>query len=298
MGQFGMSNQPSHHIPYIYDYVQQPYKTQALVREVMRRLYVGSEIGQGYTGDEDNGEMSAWYLFSAAGFYPLRMGSPEYVIGAPYFPHLDIRLDNGKHIVVDAPNVSDRNRYVQSLRVNGQPWNRLTLPHELLAKGATLSFEMGPEPSHWASGDAALPASLSSASGPRPLHDLTDGGKGEHEADGVAKVDALFDNDSSTDSRLEAHATVRWHAPSASKVTMYTLTSASTGDAPGAWTLEGSNDGKQWTVLDRRQGERFPWPGQTRAFGIGKPGSYTWYRLSFASGTASALAELELLGAD
>ena len=298
MGQYGHSNQPSHHITYMYAYAGQPWKTQDKVRDVLSRLYVGSDIGQGYPGDEDNGEMSAWYLFSAAGFYPLRMGAPEYVIGAPYFPHMDIRLDNGKHIVVDAPKVSDRNRYVQSLRVNGQPWNRLTLPHALLAKGATLSFEMGPEPSHWASSDDALPASLSATSGPKPLRDLTDGGKGERDANGIAKVDALFDNDGSTDSRLDAHATLRWHAPATSKVTMYTLTSSSSGDAPGGWTLEGSNDGKQWTVLDRRQDERFPWPGQTRAFGVGKPGSYVWYRVSFANGAAASLAEVELLGAD
>ena len=298
MGQYGHSNQPSHHIIYMYAYAGQPWKTQDKVRDVLSRLYVGSDIGQGYPGDEDNGEMSAWYLFSAAGFYPLRMGAPEYVIGAPYFPHMDIRLDNGRHIVVDAPNVSDRNRYVQSLRVNGQPWNRLTLPHELLAKGATLSFEMGPQPSRWASSDDALPASLSAPTGPKPLRDLTDGGKGEREASGIAKVDALFDNDGSTDSRLDAHAVLRWHAPSASKVAMYTLTSSSSGDAPGAWTLEGSNDGKQWTVLDRRQDERFPWPGQTRAFGVGKPGSYAWYRVSFANSAAANLAEVELLGAD
>src|SRR3954452_10313877 len=72
MGQLGMSNQPSHHIPYMYDYVQQPYKTQALVRQVLQRLYVGDEIAQGYTGDEDNGEMSSWYLLSSLGIYPLQ----------------------------------------------------------------------------------------------------------------------------------------------------------------------------------------------------------------------------------
>ena len=100
--------------------------------------------------------MSAWYLFSAAGFYPLRMGTPDYVIGAPYFPHMDIRLENGKHLVIDAPAVSDRNRYIQGLRVNGQPWDRLTLPHALLAQGATLDCVMGPQPSAWASDEAAL----------------------------------------------------------------------------------------------------------------------------------------------
>jgi predicted alpha-1,2-mannosidase len=296
MGQYGHSNQPSHHIIYMYAYAGQPWKTQDKVRDALSRLYAGSEIGQGYPGDEDNGEMSAWYVFGAAGFYPLRMGAPEYVIGAPYFPHMDIRLDNGRHIVIDAPQVSDRNRYVQSLRVNGQPWNRLTLPHEVLANGATLSFEMGPQPSRWASDDAALPASLSGAAGPQPLRDLTDGSEGEREAKGIANVDALFDNDGSTDSALAPNASVSWHGSATTRVAMYTLTSAMSGDAPTDWTLEGSNDGKRWTVLDHRHDERFPWPGQTRAFGIRQPGSHSWYRLRFGNAAPAALAELEWLG--
>ena len=81
MGQYGHSNQPSHHITYMYDFAGQPWKTQAMVREALSRLYLGSEIGQGYPGDEDNGEMSAWYLFSSLGFYPLQVGSPTYAIG-------------------------------------------------------------------------------------------------------------------------------------------------------------------------------------------------------------------------
>jgi len=85
MGQYGHSNQPSHHIIYMYDYAGQPYKAQALEREAQSRLYLGSEIGQGYPGDEDNGEMSAWQVFGALGFYPLQMGSPEYAIGSPLF---------------------------------------------------------------------------------------------------------------------------------------------------------------------------------------------------------------------
>ena len=175
MGQYGHSNQPSHHIIYMYDYAGQPWKAQDKVRDALSRLYVGSEIGQGYPGDEDNGEMSAWYLFSAAGFYPLRMGTPAYVIGAPYFPHMDIALENGRHLVINAPAVSDTNRYVQSLRVNGKPWNRLTLPHALLAQGATLDFAMGPKPSTWGTGEAALPPSITTSGQPAPLRDLTDG---------------------------------------------------------------------------------------------------------------------------
>ncbi|MDP9134212.1 MAG: GH92 family glycosyl hydrolase, partial [Actinomycetota bacterium] len=112
MGQWGFSNQVSHHIPYMYDYAGQPWKTQAKVREALRRMYVGSEIGQGYAGDEDNGETSAWHLFSALGFYPLQVGSPYYAVGSPLFKKATVKLANGRELVVSAPRNSRRNVYV------------------------------------------------------------------------------------------------------------------------------------------------------------------------------------------
>ncbi len=301
MGQYGHSNQPSHHILYMYDVAGQPWKTQDKVRDALSRLYVGSEIGQGYPGDEDNGEMSAWYVFSAAGFYPLRMGSPEYVIGAPYFPHMDVRLENGKHIVINAPAVSDTNRYIHSLQVNGQPWNKLSLPHALLAQGATLDFVMGPKPSVWGSDASSLPASLTAdGQKPQPMRDLTGAGQGEANSQpAMDKLDALFDNDSDTETMLPAVAsTVRWHFPQARQVTMLTLTSGATSAAPSDWQLQASSDGRHWHRLDTRKGETFSSPHQTRVFGIRQPGNYAFYRLSFPAtqGRARALAEIELLG--
>lgn len=295
MGQYGHSNQPSHHIIYMYDYTGQPWKTQDKVRDALSRLYVGSEIGQGYPGDEDNGEMSAWYLFSAAGFYPLRMGTPAYVIGAPYFPHMDIALENGKHIVIDAPAVSDTNRYVQGLRIDGQPWNQLTLPHALLAQGATLEFTMGPRPSRWASDEAALPPSSTTHGRPQPLRDL-DGITSSTPA--IARLPALFDNDSGSEAVLPAAAsTITWHYARPRRVGMLTLTSAAKAGAPSGWQLQASADGKHWSTLDTRRHERFAWPRQTRAFAVPAPGEYAYYRLRFdATDAARALAEIELLG--
>ena len=305
MGQYGHSNQPSHHIIYMYDVAGQPWKTQDKVRDVLSRLYVGSEIGQGYPGDEDNGEMSAWYIFSAAGFYPLRMGAPEYVIGAPYFPHMDVRLENGRHIVINAAAVSDTNRYIQSLRVNGQPWNVLTLPHALLAQGATLDFVMGPQPSAWASDLAALPASLSTPGDrpakPQPMRDLTDAGNGTVDSQpAIAGAAALFDNDSATEVTLPAGASiVSWHFPTAQRVTLLTLTSGATLAAPAAWQLQASSDGRHWRTLDARTNERFPSPRQTRVFGVKSPARAAYYRLRFAPRADQApvaLAEIELIG--
>ena len=297
MGQYGHSNQPSHHIIWMYDEAGQPWKTQDKLRDAVSRLYVGSEIGQGYPGDEDNGEMSAWWLFGAAGFYPLRMGTPEYVIGAPHFPHMSIRTETGAVIDIRAPGVSDTNRYVQSLTVNGKPWNRLVLPHELLARGATLDFVMGPKPSTWGTGADALPPSITADGAmPAPFHDVLR--KEDVTLDGKASADvaAAVDNDSSTELALPTGKAVivdRLAAPAT--VAMYTITSPATATAPSAWKLEGSTDGKRWTVLDQRKGEVFPWHRQTRAFTVAKPSTYAHYRLSFDGTTPTAVAELELL---
>lgn len=270
MGQYGHSNQPSHHIIYMYDFAGQPWKAQDKLRDVLSRLYVGSEIGQGYPGDEDNGEMSAWYLFGAAGFYPLRMGTPEYVIGAPYFPHMDIALENGKHLVIDAPAVSDVNRYVQGLHVNGQPWNRLTLPHTLLAQGATLQFAMGPRPSRWASGEDAAPPSLTAAGLPQPWRNLLDQRLGRtHAAPATAGLPLLFNHDSGAEVMLPGVATtIDWRFARPLRVSMLTLTAGSTLAAPSGWQLQGSADGQHWSTLDTRRDERFAWPQQTRAFAV------------------------------
>ncbi|RUL76846.1 GH92 family glycosyl hydrolase [Dyella choica] len=298
MGQYGHSNQPSHHIIYMYDYTGQPWKTQDKVRDVLSRLYLGSEIGQGYVGDEDNGEMSGWWLFSAAGFYPLRMGTPEYVIGAPYFPHMDITLENGRHILINAPDVSDNNRYIQGLRVNGQPWNKLTLPHELLAQGATLDFVMGPKPSTWSSDERDLPSSLTTSGKPTPMRDLVGPGQGDPGSEpAMPDLGKLFDHSSDTQAQLPGERPiVSWHFPQPHLVAMYTLTSAKQAPAPSDWTLEASDDGQHWMALDRRQGERFPWPQQTRVFGIHQSGAHAYYRMRFDGKASMALAEIALLG--
>jgi predicted alpha-1,2-mannosidase len=297
MGQYGHSNQPSHHIIWMYDEAGQPWKTQDKQRDAMSRLYVGSEIGQGYPGDEDNGEMSAWWIFGATGFYPLRMGTPEYVIGAPYFPHMTIRLESGATIDIRAPGVSDTNRFVQSLKVNGQPWNKLTLPHELLAKGATLEFTMGSAPSNWGTGADALPASITAEGAkPAPLHDVMKAADLTLDGKKASTLAAAVDNDSGTELALPTGKAVvvdRLAAPAT--VSMYTITSGASAAAPTGWKLEGSADGKRWQMLDERHDETFPWHRQTRGFAIATPGSYAHYRLTLDGSGPTAVAELELL---
>ncbi|WP_233496722.1 GH92 family glycosyl hydrolase [Dyella sp. AtDHG13] len=304
MGQYGHSNQPSHHILYMYDLVGQPWKTQDKVRDALSRLYVGSEIGQGYPGDEDNGEMSAWWVFSAAGFYPLRMGTPTYAIGAPYFPHMIIHLDNGKIIDIRAPDVSDRNRYIQGMTLNGKPYDRSWLAHADLANGAVLDFRMGAQPSQWGSaeGEARLPSITTGHAAPAPLVDLADSeGARVTVASDATAARALSDNTSDTEATLRgSEPTVQLDLQQPQQVTMYTLTSsAKPGHDPKAWKLEGSSDGTHWVALDERRAEAFPWRRQTRAFGVAHPGAYAHYRWRVEKGEGSGgamLSEVEWLG--
>ncbi|MEV4759397.1 GH92 family glycosyl hydrolase [Micromonospora sp. NPDC049559] len=286
MGMWGFSNQVSHHIPWMYTYAGQPAKTQALVREALSRLYLGSEIGQGYTGDEDNGETSAWYLFSALGFYPLQVGSADYVIGSPLFRKATVHLENGRDIVVNAPNNSARNVYVQGLKVDGKAYAKTWISHDQLADGAVLDFQLGATPSNWGTGAANLPESLTPPGAPaRPLADSAVTG-------GPA---ALTDNTSATQATVPG--AVEWTVTGTpEKVTHYTLTSGSgPGDLHG-WQLKGSYDGEHWTVVDTRAGQTFPWRAQTRSFAVAHPGRYAHYRLEpTQADPQAALAEVELL---
>ncbi|WP_035284951.1 GH92 family glycosyl hydrolase, partial [Actinokineospora spheciospongiae] len=149
LGQYGHSNQPAHHIAYLYTHTPRPWRTQEIVRDICTRLYQGATIGQGHLGDEDNGEMSAWYLFSALGFYPLTPAATTYAIGSPLFRKATVHLDSGNTLTINAPDNSPDNIYVASLHINGTPHHTPHIPHHLLAAGATLDFTMSPTPTTW-----------------------------------------------------------------------------------------------------------------------------------------------------
>jgi predicted alpha-1,2-mannosidase len=144
MGQYAHGNQPIQHMLYLYNYAGQPWKSQYWIREAMNRLY--KPTPDGYCGDEDNGQTSAWYVFSAMGFYPVCPGTDQYVLGTPLFRKLTLTLENGKKVIVNAPANSDTNRYVQGLTVNGKAWNNNWLNHFDLQKGGVLNFQMGATP--------------------------------------------------------------------------------------------------------------------------------------------------------
>ena len=144
MGQYAHGNQPVQHMLYLYGYCAQPWKTQYWVREVMNNLY--SAAPDGYCGDEDNGQTSAWYVFSALGFYPVCPGSGQYVIGTPYFSKTTLHLENGKKIEIDADDISDNNRYIDQLKVNGKAYDLNYLEISTLQKGAKIKFKMTKHP--------------------------------------------------------------------------------------------------------------------------------------------------------
>jgi predicted alpha-1,2-mannosidase len=297
MGQLGLSNQPSFHIPYMYTFAGQPAKTQAQVRDALARLYIGSDIGQGYIGDEDNGAMSSWYIFGALGFYPLEVGSASYVIGSPLFKKATVHLENGHTIVINAPANSAKNVYVQSLQLNGADYTKTYLTHAQLVAGATLDFVMGPTASSWGTGATDVPPSITTGTGaPQPLRDAAVGGSATS-SDG-SNVGALFDDTSTTRvSFTGANAAVTYHLAQPAQVTFYTVTSGDTNADPSGWTLAGSNDGTSFTTIDTRSAgaATFTWRSQTRAFKVTTPGSYAYYRLSFTGGAGTRLAEIELL---
>lgn len=310
-GMAGMENQPSFHIPYMYNYTNSPYKTQALTREMLRRLFVGADIGQGYPGDEDSGQTSAWYILSALGLYRVNPGSGEYTITSPLFTKAVINMDNGKKLTISAPNNSSENVYIQSVELNGVAYEKNYIPYKDLADGGLLSFRMGNTPSDWGKGEDAISDAALTGEGQTPSYmaDMTVPGIGADTIDtsvlsaaapSAKKIAALFDNTSLTNTTLSGtDKSILLFNPEPQVVTLYTLTSGSAADkAPSEFTLSASSDGVTWTELDSRTGETFGWKQYTRAFAVPaeRQKAYTYFKLEFSDAEDIQLAEVELIG--
>lgn len=144
MGNYVHGNEPSHHIAYLYMWTSQPWKTQLRLRDILDKMYKNKI--DGLCGNDDCGQMSAWYIFSAMGFYPVCPGSEQYILGAPYFKEMKLHLENGKKFIVKAPAVSKEYRYVKSVRLNGKPYTKGYILHEDIMDGGELCFEMSKHP--------------------------------------------------------------------------------------------------------------------------------------------------------
>ncbi|ERJ57558.1 GH92 family glycosyl hydrolase [Sphingobacterium paucimobilis] len=160
MGQYAHGNQPIQHMPYVYNYIGAPWKAQYWVRETMNRMYTPNP--DGYCGDEDNGQTSAWYVFSALGFYPVTPSTDEYIIGTPLFDKVTLHFDKGKKLIITAENNSDKNRYIKSMRVNDKSYSKNYLIHGEITKGGRINFLMDAVPNKGRGIDPEdLPFSLS-----------------------------------------------------------------------------------------------------------------------------------------
>ncbi len=161
MGQYAHGNQPIQHLVYLYNYSGEPWKAQSHVRDIMHKLYAATP--DGYCGDEDNGQTSAWYIFSALGFYPVCPGTDQYVLGTPLFQKATLHLENGKSLLIEADNNSDSTPYIRSMKLNGKSYTRNYLTHEMLTQGGRIQFVMDSKPNRkrgTAPGDAPYSFSL------------------------------------------------------------------------------------------------------------------------------------------
>lgn len=156
IGQYAHGNEPSHHIGYLYNYTGHAWKTQSIIRRIMSELYFDKPYG--LPGNEDCGQMSAWYVFSALGFYPVCPGSDHYAIGSPLFEKASIHLENGQTFTVTAKNNSEQNIYIQSATLNGKPYTKSYLTFADIANGGLLEFQMGDSPNRqWGTGEGDIP---------------------------------------------------------------------------------------------------------------------------------------------
>ena len=324
MGEYGHSNQPSHHIPYMYLYAGRPDRTQEKVRQVLRQCYVGSRIGQGYIGDEDNGEMSAWFIFSAMGFYPLNMGNGELVFGSPLFKKITLHHENGHDLIIEAPNNSSTNIYVGGLTINGTPYSKTSikqtdLTDQLKTQDVVLHFDMQATPGKWGMGENDVPDSLTKGDEtPDPLRDRTNSaavvaeevpttlssGDSIYCADGE-NLKNLLDNNSKTSATLkptDGIISLYYTFAKPQAVSLYTLTSASGGkdSAPKNFTLYLSNDGSTWTEADKRENVTFEWSLYTKPFKTNAADyvQYRYVRLDIKSDSEIQLGELELMSTE
>lgn len=262
MGMFGPSNQPAHHIPFMYAFSDRPHAMDPIVRECVRRLFLGWEIGQGYPGDEDNGEMSAWWFWLAAGLYPLSPGSGEYVICAPSFDRMSITLPGGREWVVHTRENAAGNDYIQAVYVNGATWNSRVIPTEVVRRGGIIEVSLGPEPTGWETG-GPLPASVTPAGHPpRPWLDVAISAT----LDGI-DMPGLVDDVGDDTVALLPGAEIEIALSRQVDEAIVTLSVGSAADrGPSEWQVYTIRADKKDEIVAEFHAETFRWAGQTRPF--------------------------------
>ncbi|MFJ3957370.1 GH92 family glycosyl hydrolase [Arthrobacter sp. NPDC090010] len=296
MGMLGLSNQPAHHIPYMYCFTGQHDRAHRLVTTARDRLFGGSEIGQGFPGDEDNGEMSGWHLFACLGLYPLVPASGRLLLTPPLASRTVLRPLGGQELVITAEGAGKP--YISSVCFNGRPWNRVDIPRSLLAAGGRLEFVLSDRPSGWA-GDSrpwslagedaheVLGAALPGLGLPdRPWRDLLSSVPGFVTDDAGAAPLAVAAGES-----VVAELVGETPLP-----TLYTVTLQDAQEA--SWRVEARDVAGEWHLLDHREGEEFEREGQVRPFrpaddGASRGALFTAVR--FTALSPLRLVQLEML---
>ncbi|MGN8049255.1 GH92 family glycosyl hydrolase [Curtobacterium sp. 22159] len=272
MGMLGLSNQPAHHIPFFPMFTGHHDDAHRIVRECLERLFVGSDLGQGYPGDEDNGEMSAWYVFATIGLYPLAPATGSYVLVPPSVRRTVLQQPGGAPTVIEVADGST-GPYIASVTVDGSPWESISIPHPVVVAATRIEFTLSDTPQGWAAD--TRPVSASEVHGYRdtPVDLLPVG------------PSPLSDDTGRTVTALAAGTTVSFEvAPRPSS--LYTVTV----EAPGTYSWDVENGDTRVAVQDAV----FDWPGQTRVFRL--QGSGTDF--SFTAVSDLAVTQLELIAAD
>ena len=301
LGQYGHSNQPSHHIPYMYLYSSRPWETQKYVRDILARCYAGSTFGQGYIGDEDNGEMSAWYILSSIGFYPLSMGNDEFAIGSPQFKEVTVNLEGNKKLVIKANNNSRENVYVDSMYVNGEKYDKTFIKYKDLIKGGTIEFNMSSTPNKERGLEQDSLTSITTDDNKPQVYTDYSKDANKSSSTGVTTLDNLFDDNSDTETKVDNTTTLMFKFTDKKAVRMLTLTSSKSGRTPDRAKVYGANEDDNWILLGdyHDSGSLFfnIWGKYTRPFGISadKVGKYSRYKVVL-TGTDAYLSEVEMLG--
>ena len=301
LGQYGHSNQPSHHIPYMYLYSSRPWETQKYVRDILARCYAGSTFGQGYIGDEDNGEMSAWYVLSSIGFYPLSMGNDEFAIGSPQFEEVTVNLEGNKKLVIKANNNSKKNVYVDSMYVNGEKYDKTFIKYEDLIKGGTIEFNMSSTPNKERGLEQDSLTSITKDDNKPQVYTDYSKDANKSSSTGVTTLDNLFDDNSDTETKVDNTTTLMFKFTDKKAVRMLTLTSSKSGRTPDRAQVYGDNEDDNWVLLGdyHDSGSLFfnVWGKYTRPFIISadKVGKYSRYKVVL-TGTDAYLSEVEMLG--
>ncbi|PZF57458.1 glycoside hydrolase family 92 protein [Curtobacterium sp. MCSS17_008] len=272
MGMLGLSNQPAHHIPFFPMFTGRHDDAHRIVRACLERLFVGSDLGQGYPGDEDNGEMSAWYVFATIGLYPLAPSTGTYVLVPPSVRRTVLAQPGGTETVLEVAAGSS-GAHLASVTVDGSPWTSISIPHEVVVRASRIEFTLSEEPTGWAS--ATRPVSASDVHGYRDVPvDLLPVG-----------VSPLTDDTGRTVTELSPGATVTLPAPGA-EAALVTVTVA----RPGSYSWRTTLGDTETVVRDAV----FEHPGQTRVFRfLGRGDTFT-----FTADTAVPLTQLELVAAD